>query len=57
MTHRDENYFSEKYGLTATHSEVLNALNYVKPGRALDLGCGGGRNALWLASQGFDVTA
>lgn len=29
----------------------------LRPGRALDLGCGEGRNALWLATQGWDVTA
>lgn len=27
------------------------------PGRALDLACGEGRNALWLAERGWDVTA
>ncbi|SCC03625.1 tellurite resistance methyltransferase TehB [Kosakonia oryziphila] len=57
MTNRPENYFTEKYALTATHSEVLNALKYIQPGKALDLGCGNGRNSLWLASQGFEVTA
>ncbi|SFT68222.1 tellurite methyltransferase [Kosakonia arachidis] len=57
MINRPENYFTEKYALTATHSEVLNALKYIQPGKALDLGCGNGRNSLWLASQGFDVTA
>ncbi|MDQ0796297.1 bifunctional 2-polyprenyl-6-hydroxyphenol methylase/3-demethylubiquinol 3-O-methyltransferase UbiG [Streptomyces sp. B1I3] len=29
----------------------------VTPGRALDLGCGPGRNALYLASRGFEVDA
>jgi SAM-dependent methyltransferase len=26
------------------------------PGRALDLACGEGRNALWLAAQGWQAT-
>lgn len=29
----------------------------LKPGRALDLACGAGRNALWLAEHGWNVTA
>ncbi|MCU7820734.1 class I SAM-dependent methyltransferase [Kitasatospora sp. DSM 101779] len=29
----------------------------IRPGRALDLGCGPGRNALFLASRGFEVDA
>lgn len=57
MTVRDENYFTEKYGLTRTHSEVLNAVRLVAPGATLDLGCGNGRNSLYLAANGFDVTA
>jgi SAM-dependent methyltransferase len=28
----------------------------LKPGRALDLACGEGRNAVWLAGQGWQVT-
>lgn len=27
------------------------------PGRALDIACGEGRNAIWLAEQGWEVTA
>jgi tellurite methyltransferase len=27
------------------------------PGKALDLACGSGRNAIWLAEHGWDVTA
>jgi SAM-dependent methyltransferase len=29
----------------------------IKPGRAAELGCGTGTNAIYLASRGFDVTA
>ena len=29
----------------------------LQPGRALDVACGEGRNAIWLAEQGWDVTA
>ncbi|QIX98062.1 tellurite resistance methyltransferase TehB [Cedecea sp. FDAARGOS_727] len=57
MTVKSESYYSEKYGLTATHSDVVNAATIVPPGKALDLGCGGGRNSLYLNQKGFDVTA
>ncbi|MDO4905019.1 MAG: SAM-dependent methyltransferase TehB [Lautropia sp.] len=52
-----DDYFAKKYQLTATHSEVLAAMEHVSPGRTLDLGCGNGRNALFLAKNGFDVDA
>jgi len=52
-----ENYYTEKYGLTRTHSDVVNAVTVVPPGNTLDLGCGSGRNSLYLNQKGFDVTA
>jgi len=57
MTTVDDNYFTDKYGLTRTHSEVLNAVKFVQPGNTLDLGCGNGRNSLYLAANGYRVTA
>ncbi|WP_133522042.1 tellurite resistance methyltransferase TehB [Buttiauxella sp. JUb87] len=57
MKMASENYYTEKYGLTRTHSEVLNAVTIVPPGKTLDLGCGSGRNSLYLNQKGFDVTA
>jgi SAM-dependent methyltransferase len=38
-------------------SVVLAALDRLAPGRALDLGCGNGRHAMWLAEHGWRVTA
>ncbi|WP_222986907.1 SAM-dependent methyltransferase TehB [Psittacicella melopsittaci] len=48
-------YSAKKYNLSPAHSEVVKALEVVKPGKALDLGCGGGRNSLYLALNGFTV--
>ena len=36
---------------------VVRALRYVRGGRALDLGAGAGRDSLYLARNGFEVTA
>ncbi|MBD8164122.1 tellurite resistance methyltransferase TehB [Erwinia persicina] len=57
MTQHTDTYFTEKYQLTAPHSEVVEAMTYLDGGRALDVGCGSGRNSLFLNSKGFDVTA
>ncbi len=52
-----EDYYTQKYALTPTHSEVLSAAAQIAPGKALDLGCGSGRNSLYLNLKGFEVTA
>ena len=36
---------------------LVKTARQMRPGRALDLACGTGRNALWLAQQGWRVTA
>ncbi|HSR09367.1 MAG TPA: methyltransferase domain-containing protein [Bryobacteraceae bacterium] len=36
---------------------LVEAARSLPPGRALDLACGTGRNALWLAQHGWNVTA
>ena len=38
-------------------STLVSELESARPGRALDLACGGGRNAIWLAENGWRVTA
>lgn len=52
-----ERYYEKKYQLTAPHSEVIDVLNYIDGGAALDLGCGRGRNSILLCQNGFNVTA
>lgn len=53
----DERYAATEFVWSATpnvfFAEVVGDL---PPGRAIDLGCGEGRNAIWLAEQGWDVT-
>jgi len=52
---------SERSGNPASKSEAVPLLvetaGKLKPGQALDLACGSGRNAIWLAEHGWSVTA
>jgi len=36
---------------------LVDEIGSLRPGRALDLGAGDGRNAIWLAERGWKVTA
>ncbi len=58
--------WNERYRLRERAAEDLDAAPTslvvataakLVPGKALDLACGRGRNALWLAEHGWDVTA
>jgi SAM-dependent methyltransferase len=58
----DRNAWNERYAgdelvWSAEPNQFLVAeVETLPPGRALDLACGEGRNAVWLAERGWDVT-
>ena len=39
------------------NARLVQFVEELEPGRALDVGAGDGRNAIWLATQGWSVTA
>jgi SAM-dependent methyltransferase len=54
----DERYAASELVWSATPNQFVAAeLNDLAPGRALDLAAGEGRNAIWLAERGWQVTA
>lgn len=54
----DERYGGSDLVWSAAPNQFLEAEAVdLKPGRALDVACGEGRNALWLATKGWAVTA
>jgi SAM-dependent methyltransferase len=54
----DERYAATDLVWSATPNQfVASELASLRPGRALDLAAGEGRNALWLAERGWQVTA
>lgn len=54
---RPEDYYQKKYELSAPHSEVVALGAALTGGTALDLGCGRGRNAIYLSQKGYKVQA
>lgn len=54
---RPEDYFVKKYNSGAVHSDVLETFENIQVQTVLDLGCGQGRNSLYLAKQGLQVTS
>jgi ubiquinone/menaquinone biosynthesis C-methylase UbiE len=55
--HWDERYATEELIWKAEPNRFLvEELDALPPGRALDVACGEGRNAVWLASKGWCVT-
>ena len=54
----DQRYRGTALLWTERPNQVLvEEVSGLRPGRALDLGAGEGRNAVWLAEQGWQVTA
>lgn len=55
--HWDERYAGAELVWSAEPNRFLvEQVADLSPGRALDVACGEGRNAIWLAEQGFETT-
>lgn len=59
----DAGYWDERYSEREQvwsgrpNAALVKETQPLQPGRALDLGCGEGADAIWLAQQGWQVTA
>jgi len=57
MADWNERYKHGEHISDEPHNLVVEFASTLPPGRALDLACGPGRHALWLAGRGWNVTA
>jgi len=56
--HWDQRYAAgDQLWTVGPHPLVVEVVSSLRPGRALDVGAGEGRHAVWLASRGWRVTA
>jgi SAM-dependent methyltransferase len=54
----DEAYRSRNAAWSGEPNDrIVNGVEGLQPGRALDVGCGDGADAIWLAERGWQVTA
>lgn len=53
----DERYAVGKYSSAEPHKLLVELAEKLSPGKALDLACGTGRHAIFLAEEGWTVTA
>ena len=58
MREWDERYAaSDRVWSGEPNGALIREVTHLRPGRALDVGCGEGADAIWLARQGWEVTA
>lgn len=53
-----ERFYEDRHRWSGNpNAALVDEASDLSPGRALDLGCGQGADAIWLAARGWDVTA
>jgi tellurite methyltransferase len=57
MSDWNERYRRGEHTNDDPHPLVVKVASRLAPGRALDVACGAGRHAIWLAQRGWNVTA